>query len=166
MKTKRSLNANKTNFKKSARSIGEGTTVTILMQMKLILLLFILVSCSTGKIITNLDEGELNKHLGKKVTIQGKTVNAKLGALLITENGNSIWINNLKEWPEGYYLGDENCKTVIITGRIIQKNDLPVFIYKEGDPDRSGMPVPEGTDLEKAKQRFLIKKAKWKIIDE
>lgn len=136
------------------------------MQHKLLLLLFLLGSCTSAKLITKLDEESLNNLRGKKVTITGKTVNAKLGALLMTEDGSSIWINNLDEWPNGYYLGGEDCKTVTVTGRIISKNDLPVFIYKEGDPIKSGIPVPEGTDLKKAKRRFLLKNAKWEIIDE
>lgn len=138
------------------------------MQIKLFLLvlLFLLGSCSSTRLINELDEKSLNNLLGKKVTITGKTVNAKLGALLILEDGSSIWINNLDKWPTGYYLGEENCKTVTVVGRIIQKKDLPVYIYKEGDPIKSGMPVPEGTDLEKAKRRFLLKNAKWEVIDE
>lgn len=134
--------------------------------MKFFLLLFLLASCSSAKVITNLDQESLTKLLGKKVTITGKTVDAKLGAKLYTEDGCSIWINDLDAWPYGYYLGNDSCKTVTVTGRIIQKNDLPVFIYKEGEPLRSGMPVPEGTDLEKAKRRFLLDNTKWKVIDE
>lgn len=119
----------------------------------------------SSKVYTKLEEATLNDLKGKKVTIIGKTINLHLGAMVKTE-GYSIWIENLDCWPNGYYLGEDKCKTVRITGKIIQKSDLPVFLYKEGDPIRSGIPVPEGTDLKKAKRRFLLRNADWEVIEE
>ena len=134
--------------------------------MKPFLFLLLLASCSSAKVITHLNQEFLTDNLGKKVTLRGKTVNNLEGARLILEGGGSIWMNNLDEWPEGYYLGEDSCKTVIVTGRIIQKNDRPVYIYKKGEPLRSGIPVPEGTDLEKARRRFLLDNAKWEVVEE
>lgn len=111
-------------------------------------------------------EESMNKRVGKTVVVTGKTVNAKLGALLITNDGHFIWMDNMDQWPEGYYLGDENCKTVKVKGRLIRKYDLPVFIEEKDSPSQSGIPVPEGTNLKKASRRFLLKKATWEVLED
>ena len=130
----------------------------------LIALVFILASCSSSISLTSLDDKSLNTALGKNVTIKGKAVDAKLGALLMKDDGSTIWINNLDSWPEVFYNRGDEGKVIEVTGKIIEKYDLPVFISKEGDPPRSGIPVPKGTDLKKASHRYLIDDAKWKII--
>ena len=63
-------------------------------------------------------------------------------------------------WPEDYY-----GKTVDVTGVVIKKYDLPVFIPKEGQPVVTGIPVSEGTDLHEASKRYLLRKATWKLIE-
>jgi hypothetical protein len=101
--------------------------------------------------------------LGRSVTIEGTAVNAKLGALLLGEG--EIWIDGLDGWPEGFYLGGDKGKRVRVTGIVIEKHDLPVFVPKPGELPRTGMPVPEGTDLNEASQRFLLKDARWTLIE-
>ncbi len=87
--------------------------------------------------------------------------NSKLGAVLqITNQERSIWIDSLTSWPEGYY-----GKKVEVTGIVIKMHDLPVYIEKEGELAKSGIPVPEGTDLYSASKRYLLKNAKWKLIE-
>ena len=133
---------------------------------KLIVLLLALTSCSTLTVVSTLSDKNLNDLLGKKITVEGTAVNAKLGALLITKDSSSIWINGIDSWPTGYYLGGDNGKTLKVTGTLIEKYDLPVFIYKEGELPKSGIPVPVGTDLKEASRRYLLKGAKWEIISE
>ena len=48
-----------------------------------------------------------------------------------------------------------------ITGTVIERHDLPVFILGKDEQPRAGIPVPEGTDLQQASRRFLIENAKW-----
>jgi len=131
---------------------------------KLFALLLILVSCSTSSVVGTLNDEKISNLIGTKITIEGKAINAKLGALLTAKDGSSIWIDGLESWPAGFYLGEENGKILSVTGIVIEKYDLPVFIYKEGGPQKSGIPVPEGTDLKEASRRYLLKGAKWKVV--
>jgi tetratricopeptide (TPR) repeat protein len=104
--------------------------------------------------------GDWSKRLGQNITLEGNALNAKLGALL-EGKGNHIWIDGIDGWPSGYYRGEGQAKRVRVTGTVIERHDLPVFISKKGDLPRAGIPVPEGTDLYKASRRFLLKDAKW-----
>jgi hypothetical protein len=101
--------------------------------------------------------------LGQSITVEGTAQNAKLGAVL-SDGGSSIWIDELDSWPEGFCVGEEPGKRVRVTGTVIERSDLPVFVPKEGEPPRAGIPVAEGTDLEKASRRFLLKDAKWDLV--
>ena len=49
------------------------------------------------------DSGPISvAHLGKRVTVEGKAVNRKIGALLVTPSS-PVWIEGLSGWPKGYY---------------------------------------------------------------
>lgn len=133
---------------------------------KLTVLFLILTSCSSVRTIENLADQNLSKLEGKKITIEGKSQNARMGALVSTADSVTIWIDDLEMWPDDYYLGEDNCKTVRVTGKLITKDDLPVFIHKEGEPWIHGIPVPEGTDLKAASRRYLLKDATWKVISD
>lgn len=135
------------------------------MNKLIFLLLIVLTSCATVTKVNSLVDSELIDLLGKKVEISGTAVNAKLGALLITDEG-SIWIYKMQEWPNGYYSGGDNGKKLKVRGTVIEKYDLPVYIQKEGELPRSGISVPEGTDLKEASRRFLLKNVKWEIISD
>jgi len=39
-----------------------------------------------------------------------------------------------------------------------------IFIQKEGEPAAAGIPVPPGTDLRKASHRYVVRDAKWSLI--
>jgi hypothetical protein len=45
---------------------------------------------------------------------------------------------------------------VRVRGVVAVRADLPVFIQKPGELPMQGMPVPEGTDLEQARKRFVL----------
>ncbi len=131
----------------------------------LFFLLFIATSCSPEFSIDNPSKEAFPKLLGNKITIKGKATNAKLGATLTTENDNIIvWIDEMQSWPKGFYQRDKS-KTLIVTGTLIEKYDLPVFISND-DPrtNPSGIPVPKGTDLKEASNRYLLKDINWKIV--
>lgn len=105
-----------------------------------------------------------SKSLGQTLTLEGKAINAKLGALLM-EDGNSIWIDGLDAWPDGFYQGDDKGKRLRVTGEVIRRDDLPVFVPKPGEEAKAGIPVKSEEDLEKAKWRFLLKSAKWTEVE-
>ena len=84
----------------------------------------------------------------------------KIGAILILENGQGIWMEEMYTWPSGYFEGEEEAKTVKVTGILIEKYDLPVFINNDSIIQQ-GIPMPKGTDLKKASYRYLLKKYKY-----
>lgn len=108
-----------------------------------------------------INDSKLEDWMGKKITLKGRAVNFHEGAAIVVNDATIIWIDDLSSWPMGYYEGENDSKTVKVTGVLIEKYDRPVFIYKEGQPARSGIPVPEGTDLRKASHRYLLKNSKW-----
>lgn len=136
------------------------------MNKLIFLLLILLTSCATLTEVNTANDNKISDFLGQRIEIIGTAVNAKLGALLIAKDSTSIWIDGKESWPTGYYSGGNNGKTLKVTGILIEKYDLPVYIQKEGDLPKSGIPVPEGTDLKEASRRYLLKKAKWEIISE
>ena len=52
-----------------------------------------------------------------------------------------------------------------VSGTIIRRSDLPVFIEEPGKDSKAGMPMPKGTDLEKAAIRYLLQEATWEVIE-
>jgi hypothetical protein len=51
-----------------------------------------------------------------------------------------------------------------VQGVVGERADLPVFIQKRGGPVMQGMPVPEGTDLEAARRRFVLERASVTLL--
>ena len=93
----------------------------------------------------------------KKVSVEGTALNAKLGAYLqLSKPPTSIWIDSLSFWPEKY-----RGKRVSVTGTVIERYDLPVYLQENGEPVRTGIPVPEGRDLKCAGKRYLLENARW-----
>jgi hypothetical protein len=105
-----------------------------------------------------------SKYLGQTVTVEGNAANAKLGALLLGD-GKEIWINGLDSWPEGFYSGGDRGKRVRVTGTVIQRDDLPVFVQKPGGPLIQGIPVQSEEEKQRAKWRYLLRDAKWTVLD-
>jgi hypothetical protein len=100
-------------------------------------------------------------HVGKRVILEGTATNQKMGAALSGE-GETIFIDGMDWWPADCFAGDRG-KRVRVTGTVIERYDLPVFIPGKDELPRAGIPVPEGTDLRKASRRFLIENAKWTV---
>lgn len=98
--------------------------------------------------------------LGRRVTLEGEAVNRKGGAVLQVGDV-SVWIAGLEAWPEGYFTGGDHGRRTIVTGTLAEDHHLPVFVPKEDEPIRQGIPVPEGTDLEQASHRFVLRNARW-----
>jgi hypothetical protein len=105
-----------------------------------------------------------SEHVGQRVTLEGAAANAKLGALLLGKES-EIWIDGLDSWPEGFYSGGDKGKRLRVTGTVIKKGDLPVFVQKPGEFPSAGIPVKSEQELEKAKWRYLLKDAKWDVLE-
>lgn len=119
-------------------------------------------------VISNYTEINLKKYVGKKITITGKSTNEKIGATVTLSNGKRIYIEDFNRWPKNYYLGENQSKTVKITGILTERNDLPILEYPDTDSTsflvKQAIQVPKGTDLKQASHRFLLKNVSWKII--
>ncbi|MBI5208764.1 MAG: hypothetical protein HY927_02175 [Elusimicrobia bacterium] len=99
--------------------------------------------------------------LDQDVTLEGTAADQKLGAVLLTGDG-VVWIDGLESWPSGYYKGGRDGRRLRVKGRLVEREDLPVFESPPaGGLQRSGVPVPAGTDLRKASRRFVLTKASW-----
>ncbi|MGE3804667.1 MAG: hypothetical protein AB7K24_08360 [Gemmataceae bacterium] len=95
--------------------------------------------------------------VGKKITVAGTAQDRKLGATVVGE-GESIWIDGLHSWQQ------DNDRRVRVTGIVITRNDLPVFVPKPGEPVPQGIPIGRDEDLEKASRRYLLQDARWETL--
>jgi hypothetical protein len=102
----------------------------------------------------------LEARLGHVVTVEGTPEDAKLGALLMIGGSQTVWIDGLDAWPP-----ELRNKVLEVTGKVIQRSDLPVFVHQDGEPERAGIAVGPGTDLEQARRRFLLAEARWKVVE-
>lgn len=94
------------------------------------------------------------------VTVEGSAETWKLGAFLAAKP-EGLWIDGLRDWPDGVA-----GKRVRVTGRVVERSDLPVVVQPPpGAPIPQGIPVDPGTDVERARHRFLLADAKWTVID-
>ena len=111
--------------------------------------IFVVIAVVSAKPPTEKKEPKdvLAAQLGKQVTLIGVAENHKIGASL-----------GIYRWPEEF-----EGKQVSVTGIVIERFDLPVFIQRPNGPDVQGIPVPPSTDLRKASHRYLLKDAKWKL---
>lgn len=102
--------------------------------------------------------------LGRTVTVEGVAVDTKLGARLLLPCG-EIGIADLPSWPPGFYRGGRQGQRVRVVGVVAIRADRPVFIRRPGEPERAGIPVPPGTDLDRARRRFVLEGARWSVAD-
>ena len=66
------------------------------------------------------------ENLGRSLTVEGRAVNAKLGAQLVGD-GFTVWIQGLSTWPEGYWSMGQPGKKLRVTGILVEDHALPVF---------------------------------------
>ncbi len=102
--------------------------------------------------------------VGKSVTLEGIAVDSKLGALLLSEQ-DEIAIAGLDSWPTGFYRGGRDGKRLRVTGTVIVRDDVPAFVRRPGEPERTGVPVESEKDLEAARRRFILKDARWTVLE-
>jgi hypothetical protein len=53
---------------------------------------------------------------------------------------------------------------VRVRGVVRERADLPVFVVPPDGPVEQGIPVPEGTDLEKARRRYVLEEAQVTLL--
>ncbi|MBU1413662.1 hypothetical protein KKD52_15320 [Myxococcota bacterium] len=95
--------------------------------------------------------------VGRTITVEGLAENRKDGAVLRGDHF-ELWIVDMTGWP------DNDRKRVRATGVLAEDHGRPVFVRRPEEPIVQGVEVPEGTDLEKASRRWVLKNVRWQWI--
>jgi hypothetical protein len=66
---------------------------------------------------------------------------------------------------EGSTTAGDRGKHLRVTGTVIKRDDVPVYVEKPGELPRQGIPVKSEADVERLKWRFLLKGAKWTVLE-
>lgn len=103
--------------------------------------------------------------VGQTVTLDGLAINMKAGAFLRCPHQGGIWIENLHSWPDGFYMGEDRCKRLRVTGTVLRRADMPVFVLTPGTMGIQGIPVKTQEEVEECKWRYLLKDATWTVIE-
>lgn len=117
-----------------------------------------LLSCHASEKTPVAEPKSWAASVGEARTVVGVARTAKLGAVVVMDS-DMVWIDGLDAWPD-----DIEGKSVRIVGTVVERKDLPVFVAEPGEPQRSGIPVQEGTDLDAAATRYLLTNARWEIL--
>jgi len=94
----------------------------------------------------------------EKRSIEGTAQNAKMGAVLVTDEGN-VWVD-LDAWPD-----DLIGKKLRVEGRMISKSDVPVVVMTPGEPVAAGVPLEAGQDPAQAAARQVLSHATWTLVE-
>lgn len=121
-----------------------------------------------------------SERVGQQVTVDGWAEELKIGPYLVEDKGLdgraiAIWMEG-KRWPDGYFKGSGKSKHVRVTGTVISRDDVPVFLVQSGTGpaigDTSGnvigpqgIPVYSKEEFDRRKWRFLLKDVTWKVLD-
>jgi len=89
-------------------------------------------------------------------SLEGTARNAKLGAVLVTADGN-VWVD-LEAWPDEL-IG----KKLRVEGRMITKTDVPV-VAADADEPAAGVPVEAG-QAAAAASREVLSEATWSVLE-
>ena len=92
---------------------------------------------------------KVDELVGKRVTIEGTARDAKGGAVLLTTDGEPVYIGGLDSWPEELF-----GKPVVVSGRLVRRQYLP-----EATVDESGA-WSQGTT---GGQQLVLEEAAWKL---
>jgi hypothetical protein len=109
--------------------------------------------------VTTPPTDSLRKSVGQRVTLTGVAERWKIGPSLHGD-GFLVGIDGLDDWPPDFVN-----RKVQVTGLLEERHDLPVFVADtpEERGRMQGIPVPSGTDLDKASRRYVISNAKWSL---
>jgi len=97
---------------------------------------------------------------GGRVSIVGIAREAKVGPVVETEEG-IVWIGDLECWPERV-VG----RRVRAEGVFAVRSDLPVFVRRPGEPEKSGMPVSSPEEVAEARKRTVLTDVSWELAPE
>lgn len=99
--------------------------------------------------------------VGQTIVVEGTALNAKFGGLIECKDVH-FWLDHAAAWPTELY-----GRKVRVTGRLVERSDLPVMEMPEDRKRLLGgvMYVPKGTEIERAKRRFVIEQPRWELLE-
>jgi hypothetical protein len=95
--------------------------------------------------------------VGTRVTLRGTAENPKAGAFL---GGPEIYV----DLPGTQLPPEVIGRSVEVTGMVVERHDLPVFIDDPSGPHLAGIPVPPGTNLHEASRRLILENVNWRTV--
>ncbi|MBI4951332.1 MAG: hypothetical protein HY908_04815 [Myxococcales bacterium] len=104
-----------------------------------------------------------SRQVGRCVRLEGYAGGAKIGPQLLAPG---FAVGVVLDDPGG----DEAWAKLPTSGRVrvegivTERADLPVFVPKPGEPIEQGIPVPAGTDLEAARRRYVVERARVELL--
>lgn len=103
------------------------------------------------------------RYEGECVQVEGWAGGQKIGPLLIAPRGSVAVALSDPRGDQAWWALPSGAR-VRVTGTVTRRADLPVFIPKPGEPAVQGIPVPPGTDLEAARRRFVLERARVTVV--
>ncbi len=105
--------------------------------------------------------GPTSQPAAVRVVVTGTAQNAKMGALLLKDgSGADLWIGGLDAWPDAL-VGQK----VRVEGILVERDDVPVVVYRPGEPIATGVPVSDLQDIAAARRRTVISEATWTRVE-
>ena len=95
------------------------------------------------------------RAVGLPLVVEGTARTAKLGALVQTADG-EVWIDQLDAWP-----AELEGRVVRVRGTLAERDDVPAFVQRPGEPIAAGVPVEREEDLAAARRRVVLAGATW-----
>lgn len=87
--------------------------------------------------------------IGQTVELRGTAFDSKAGAVLVTDDDQTVYIDGLDYWP-----GDLSGKSVIVNGLLRRKKYIP-----DPQTDADGA-ISQGAEGE----QLVLEKAKWRAV--
>ena len=74
-------------------------------------------------------------------------------------NDEPVWVDKSPNWPAA------GKGLVVVTGTLVERNDVPVFMLNPDEPFGPGLPVPPGYDAEDIRRRYVIVDAVGQVVE-
>jgi hypothetical protein len=79
-------------------------------------------------------DDELEKSLDQQTVLQGFALNAKAGAVIMTDANTVVYVTDLKEWPEDFVNDRVEVKGVLHRGQVYHDVDVEDGVSSQGLP--------------------------------
>lgn len=96
--------------------------------------------------------------VGTIVLLEGHPQRRK-GGITVVGSGFEVWLLDEGLVPDDVFGDDATGPLMRFSGTLDEDQGLPVFIEEDSDLAVQGIPMPLGTDLEKARHRFVLRDA-------